>query len=109
MELVYDEVDVVELVEGRMVRKDATELLRRGSASDPKTVRNSGRATSNAVNLSHHEYDHQLGMEGFIRTLWSSSSRALHGACHTQGARATLPYYAQARRPHGYTFPRSRP
>ena len=69
MELVYDEVDVVELVEGRMVRKDATELLRRGSASDPKTVRNSGRATSNAVNLPRHEYDHQLGIEGFIRTL----------------------------------------
>ena len=51
IELAYDEVDVDEDVDGRIVRNDATELLLRGSASAPNAIRSSGRATSSGVNL----------------------------------------------------------
>ena len=51
MRLAYDDVEVDDADEGRIVRKDATELLRAGSASGPNAMQSSGRATSSGVSL----------------------------------------------------------
>ena len=53
IELAYEDVDVDEDVDGRIVRKEATELLLLGSA--PNAIRNSGRATCSGVNLEDRE------------------------------------------------------
>ena len=54
MRLAYDDVEVEDAEEGRIVRKDATELLRAGSASGPNAMQSSGRATSSGVSLAGH-------------------------------------------------------
>lgn len=60
-ELAVVHVEVEELVEGRMVRKEATELLRSGTVSGPNATRSSGRATSRGVNLQGTIRQHSAG------------------------------------------------
>ena len=52
MGLGFDNVEVDDAEEGQIVRKDATELLRAGSASGPNAMQSSGRATSSGVSLA---------------------------------------------------------